>query len=166
MSATDSAVQNARPPRHWEDLEIGEATRSRVLCVKLEEMLAYSRHYDPQWFHANEQAARDSLFGAVIASGLYTASLWRLLDHEENGDIAWVCGVAWENVRWRKAVYAGDQLCAHSEILSKRASASRPGLGIAILAHKLTNQKGEIVFDFTSTDLVYRRGGQAEPVAQ
>jgi acyl dehydratase len=157
MSESRGAVQATRPSRFWEDLEIGEATRSREMTVDLDDMVAYAERYDPQWFHANPDAAKASLFGEVIASGLYSAALWRVLDHEVNGDIAWVCGVAWDDVHWLRAVRAGDRLQAHSEILSKRPSASRPGVGLAVLAHALTNQDGGRVFEFRSTNLVYRR---------
>jgi acyl dehydratase len=150
MSANDPQAVASRPPRQWEDLVVGETTQSRVMTVDLDDMLAYAERYDPQWFHANPDAARASLFGEVVASGLYTAALWRVLDHEANGDVNWVC-----------AVRAGDRLQAHSEVLSKRPSASRPGIGLAVLAHRLTDQDGETVFEFTSTDLVYRRDGAA-----
>jgi acyl dehydratase len=161
MSANDPQAVASRPPRQWEDLVVGETTQSRVMTVDLDDMLAYAERYDPQWFHANPDAARASLFGEVVASGLYTAALWRVLDHEANGDVNWVCGVQWDDVRWRRAVRAGDRLQAHSEVLSKRPSASRPGIGLAVLAHRLTDQDGETVFEFTSTDLVYRRDGAA-----
>lgn len=150
---------NARPPRKWEDLEVGEETQSRPLTLTRDEMLEFATRYDPQFFHADPEAARASLFGEVIASGIYTAALWRVLDHEENGNIDWVCGVQWDNVRWRKALRAGDTVRAHSRVLSKRPSASRPGIGLAVLQHWMTNQHGETVFEFASTDLVYRREG-------
>jgi len=82
-----------------------------------------------------------------------------VLDHEENGNIDWVCGVQWDNVRWRKALRAGDTVRAHSRVVSKRPSASRPGIGLAVLQHWMTDQHGDTVFEFASTDLVYRREG-------
>lgn len=149
--------RTARPSRHWEDIEVGETTRSRELTVDAEDMIAFATRYDPQFFHADPDAARDSLFGGLIASGIYTAALWRILDHEENGDIAWVCGVQWDAVKWMKAVRPGDRLVATSVCVSKRPSRSRPGVGIAVLEHEVLNQDGDAVFRFTSTDLVYRR---------
>lgn len=153
--------ENDRPPRKWEDLVVGEETHSRPLTLSREEMLEFATRYDPQFFHADPDAARASLFGEVIASGIYTAALWRVLDHEENGNVDWVCGVQWDNVRWRKALRAGDTVRVHSRVVSKRPSASRPGIGLAVLQHWMTNQHDETVFEFTSTDLVYRREGAA-----
>ncbi|SPJ26028.1 MaoC family dehydratase [Palleronia abyssalis] len=152
-----SRKTDPHPDRKWEDLEVGETTRSRPLTVTAEDMLAFATRYDPQYFHSDPEAAKDSLFGELVASGLYTAALWRILDHEENGNVDWVCGVQWDEVRWRKGVKAGDTLVASSEVLSKRPSESRPGVGLAVLAHTVENQDGDIVFSFRSTDLVYRR---------
>lgn len=148
---------NVKPPRRWEDLTVGEATRSRELLVEQGPMVEFATKYDPQFFHMNPETADQSLFGGLIASGLYTACLWRILDHEVNGDIAWVCGVGWNDVRWSRAVRPGDRITAHSVIEAMRPSASRPGVGMATLRHWVTNQDDETVFSFTSTDMVYRR---------
>lgn len=154
-----NASAPAKPSRYWEDIEIGETTRSRAMTVDADDMVAFATRYDPQFFHADPDAAKSSLFGGLIASGIYTAALWRVLDHEENGAIAWVCGVQWDEVRWRKAVRPGDSLTATSVCRSKRPSASRPGVGIAVLHHEVVDQDGDVVFSFASTDLVYRRPG-------
>ncbi|RJL20220.1 MaoC/PaaZ C-terminal domain-containing protein [Paracoccus siganidrum] len=151
--------RDAKPPRRWEDLVVGEETRSREMLVEEGPMIDFATRYDPQFFHMDPATADQSLFGGVIASGLYTACLWRILDHEVNGDIAWVCGVAWDNVRWSRAVRPGDRIVAHSRIEALRPSASRPAVGMATLRHALTNQDGETVFSFVSTDMVYRREG-------
>lgn len=154
MSASEAT---GRPWRHWEDLVPGETTRSRPLTMTEEAMTAFARAHDPQYFHADAEAAQGSAFGGLIASGIHTAAVWRQLDHEENGAIAWVCGVQWDEVRWRRAVRPGDRLVATSELLDKRPSASRPGIGLAVLFHTLENQDGEVVFSFRSTALVHRR---------
>jgi acyl dehydratase len=152
---------NERPPRKWEDLTLGEETQSRELTLMRDEMIEFATRYDPQFFHADPEGARGSFFGDLIASGIYTAALWRMLDHEENGNVDWVCGVQWDNVRWRLALRAGDRVRAHSRVISKRPSASRPGIGLAVLEHWMTNQDRAVVFEFASTDLVHRREGGA-----
>jgi acyl dehydratase len=122
-----------------------------------EEMLAFARSYDPQWFHADPAAAKGSIFGEMVASGVYTAALWRRLDHQINSDIDFICGVAWEDVRWPKAVRAGDRLRAISEILEKRPSISDPSRGVAIFRYALLNQEDAEVFTCRSVNLVRRR---------
>ena len=98
--------------RYWDDIEIGETTRSSAMRVDEAAMVEFACKYDPQPFHTDRQAAKESLFDGLIASGIYTAALWRLMDHEVSGDIAFICGVAWDEVKWRRPVRPGrSDLC-------------------------------------------------------
>lgn len=152
-----AAAPNHAPNRYFEDLEVGETTVSSPLEVTAEEIVAFAARYDPQFFHVDPEAAGRSLFGGLVASGIHTCALWRIMDHEVNGDIAFVCGVGWEEVAWPCAVRPGDVLRARSRLLSTRPSRSRPGIGIAVFRHEVVNQEDAVVLSFTSTDLVYRR---------
>ena len=143
--------------RYFEDIIIGRVERSGALTVTREAMLEFSRRYDPQYFHADPALAGQSIFGEIIASGIHTAALWRVLDHEISGDIRWICGVAWEDVRWPKAVRAGDTLRATSEALSKRPSSSDPRRGVTEFRYSLFNQRDELVFTCRSINLIERR---------
>lgn len=147
----------AKPQRFFEDLAIGEIAESSEEGVRLEEMLEFARRFDPQDFHADPQAARDSAFGELIASGIYSAALWRRLDATISGDIAWVCGIAWEDVRWPHPVRAGDRLRARYECLAKRQSRSRPERGVVEMRYTLINQNDETVFTCRSINLVALR---------
>ena len=106
---------------------------------------------------ADEDAARGSVFGEVVASGIYTMAIWRQLDHEIARDIAWICGVAWDDVRFPRALRAGDRVRARSRCLSKRASSSDPRRGIVEYQYELLTDAGEVVFTCRSTNLVERR---------
>jgi len=143
--------------RYFEDLEVGERLESTPRVVDKDEMLAFARRYDPQYFHADEDAARGSVFGEVVASGIYTMAIWRQLDHEIARDIAWICGVAWDDVRFPRALRAGDRVRARSRCLSKRASSSDPRRGIVEYQYELLTDSGEVVFTCRSTNLVERR---------
>jgi acyl dehydratase len=143
--------------RQYEDLEIGDKAASASVPIDREDMIDFAKKYDPQWFHIDGDAARDSIFGELIASGVYTAALWRKLDHTINGDVDFICGVAWEDVRWPKAVRGGDELRASSEVLEKRPSDSDPGRGVVIFLYQLHNQHDEAVFSCRSINLVRRR---------
>ncbi len=143
--------------RYYEDLEIGEERVSGTRTLTQDEIVAFARQYDPQYFHSDPEAARGSIFGEVIASGIHVMAVWRQLDHEIAGDIAWICGVAWDDVRFAKAVRAGDTLQAYSRCLEKRPSNSRPERGVVVYEYRLKNQRGEDVFTCRSTNLVHRR---------
>jgi acyl dehydratase len=142
---------------YYEDLVLQERRESRSQVVEREEMLDFAKRYDPQYFHAQVEAARESVFGEVIASGIYTAALWRRLDHEISGDIAWICGVAWNETRWPVALRAGDAIRARATCLSKRPSESDPRRGIVEMRYQLLNQRDQIVFETVSINLVETR---------
>ncbi len=140
--------------RYYDDIVIGEVRESGSRTITREELLEFATRYDPQYFHADPIAAQASIFGGLIASGIHSAALWRALDHEISGDIHWICGVAWEDVRWPHPVRAGDSLRARAEALSKRPSRSDPARGIVEYRYTLLNQRDETVFTCRSINLI------------
>jgi acyl dehydratase len=144
--------------RYYDDIVIGEVRESRSRTVTSAELLEFATRYDPQYFHADPIAAKESIFGGLIASGIHSAALWRALDHEISGDIHWICGVAWEDVRWPHPVRAGDSLRARAEALSKRPSHSDPERGVVEYRYTLLNQRDETVFTCRSINLIARGG--------
>lgn len=143
--------------RYFEDLIEGDERVSGTREVTETELLDFSRTYDPQYFHADPQAAARSIFGGLIASGIFTMAVWRQLDHQICGDVAWICGVAWDEVRFPKPVRARDVLRARALCLSKRPSQKDPRRGVVVFEYTLLNQRGETVFTCRSTNLVERR---------
>jgi acyl dehydratase len=140
--------------RYYDDLVVGEVRESGEHRVDLDELVAFARAHDPQYFHADPDAARGSVFGEVIASGIYTMALWRRLDHQISGDIAWICGVGWEEVKWPQAVRAGDRLRARYECLAKRRSGSDPTRGVVEFRYALLNQRDETAWTCRSINLI------------
>ena len=140
--------------RFYEDIVIGEVRESRPRTVTQKELIEFATRYDPQYFHADPVAAEQSIFGELVASGIHGAALWRALDHEISGDIRWICGVAWEEVRWPNPIRAGDTLRAVAEPLAKRRSRSQPLRGIVEYRYTLLNQNDQIVFTCRSINLI------------
>ena len=151
---------NALPHRTFEDLVVGERRRSREMHVTIEEVLGFARRYDPQWFHVDPELAKQSAFGEVVASGIHVLAMWRVLDHEINSDIDFVCGVGWDELRMKHAVRPGDSIHVTSEIVELRPSTSNAGRGTAITCYAVVNQRGDEAVTFTSINLVYTRGGR------
>ena len=87
--------------RYYEDVEIGEERRSKSLIISEKDILEFAQKYDPQWFHTDVEKAKDSSFEGLIASGIHVLAIWRLLDHDANGDVKYDSGIGWENVLWK-----------------------------------------------------------------
>ena len=148
------------PPRKFEDLEVGEERQSGPRLVTSDEMVEFAQKYDPQWFHADPDAARQSIFGEVVASGVFILAIWRQLDHMMNSDIDFVCGIGFDEFRLETALRPGDAVIAHSRIVELIPSSSREDRGTAITQYRLTNQHGDTVLRFRSINLVHRRAAQ------
>ncbi len=149
-----------RPPRSFEDLRVGEFRRSGDIVVAREDMVAFARQYDPQWFHSDVEAAKESHFGEVVASGVYVLALWRQMDHQINGDIDFVCGIGFDDFRLKTALRAGDKVHVTSEITALKPSESGKARGTAMTHYQMINQAGETVVSFTSINLVYTRAAR------
>ncbi|RME68929.1 MAG: MaoC family dehydratase [Alphaproteobacteria bacterium] len=142
--------------RYYEDLELGAVAYSGEKAVSEEEIVAFARQYDPQYFHVDPEAAKASRFGGLVASGIHNLAIWRRLDHEIASDIAWICGVGMDEIRLLNPVRPGDRLRARAECVSKRPSKRDPGRGVVVFRYSLVNQRDETVLSFLSTNLVER----------
>jgi len=104
--------------RHFEDMEVGDTHDCGSIEVTREEMLKFAERYDPQPIHADEEAAGNSMFGDIIASGWLTCSLSaRLLVKELNN--AMIGGRGLDEVRWHQPVYAGTEISVEVELVDK-----------------------------------------------
>ena len=148
------------PTRYFEDLEIGETCTSTSRTVSEEEIVEFASRYDPQYFHTDPEAAESHpQFGEVVASGIHILALWRQLDHQITGDVRWICGIEWKQLRWNRPLKAGDSIRARAELLNKRPSASDGARGVVEYHYSLINQDNEEVFWCLSTNLVERHTG-------
>ena len=107
-------------------------------------MLAFARRFDPQPFHVDDEAAKASWFGALAASGWFTAGLWMRLYVDEVLNKATPLGSpGGEELSWPAPVFAGDELRASMEVLEARKSRSRPGLGLVRLRARM--HRGDVL---------------------
>ena len=144
---------------YWEDVEVGAVQRFGAYAVTREEVLAFARAYDPQPFHLDDEAAAQSLFGRLSASGWHTCAMTMrmLVDHMEKADMASLGSPGIDDLRWLKPVHPGDMLSVETEILEKRPLESRPDVGLHKSRTSVFNQDGVEVMRFTSNMMSRRR---------
>ncbi|MGH7995902.1 MAG: MaoC family dehydratase [Opitutaceae bacterium] len=148
--------------RCYEDLFQGQRFESGSAAIDLREMVEFARRYDPQPFHLDEAAARDSAFGALVASGLMTAAVTMrlIVDSELDPAGRWI-GLGLERLEWPNPVRAGDRLTVTIEVDALRPSQSKPGYGVVKLHATTRNQRDEIVQSAWPAALVPRRATAA-----
>lgn len=142
--------------RKFDELSVGETRQSEFVELTEHAIRAFAEQFDPQWFHIDPHAAKASPFGGLVASGAHLISLWRRIDHAINGDIAYQCGVGMENVKFVRAVSAGERLRLRSEIVAMRPSSTQAERGLVTMAYLMSNQDGQTVMTLTALNLVYR----------
>lgn len=142
----------------FEDFRPGDVTDTGSVTVTREEIVAFARQFDPQPFHIDEEAARRSPFGGLIASGWHTASLcMRLVVALLGPDSGSLGSPGVDELRWLKPVRPGDELSVSAEVLEAIPSRSKPDRGLVKFRYTMRNQNGEEVMTMIALGLVLRR---------
>jgi acyl dehydratase len=143
-------------PLYLEDLAVGQRFRAAPVELTREEIKAFATQFDPQPFHLDEEAARASLFGELVASGWHTAALtMRLLT--ECAPIAGGLIGTGGRLEWTRPVRPGDRLAVEAEITGVAASRSRPDRGVVEIRVVTVNQRGETVQRLSAKILAFAR---------
>ena len=141
--------------RYAEDCNAGDVFDLGTYDITHEEIIEFSRKYDPFPFHVDDQATQETVFGGIISSGWLTALIWLRLMHK-----AFLChettlgSPGHEEMIWPTPVRPGDRLNGRLEIKESRVSRTKPDLGFVRYSATLSNQEGEEVFVTTSTLIV------------
>lgn len=144
---------------YYEDIEVGAVLRSAEYTVEEAEMRAFAEQWDPRPFHVDPDYAARGIHGGLIASAAFTMAVYLKLDNQTRGDWASDVALGWGDVRFLTPVRAGDVLSMRTEVLEKRLSRSRPGLGIVRSAESILNQHGETAISFSAPVLIRLRNG-------
>ena len=154
----------SEPTLFFEDFAPGDVIELGIYEMTEDEIIDFGRRFDPQYFHTDPQAAVDSPFGGLIASGWHTVSAWARL---------WIDTVVsradgrgspgMQEVRWFEPVRPGDLLTATVEILDARPSSRHADRGTVFIGCKMTNQHGRVVMSCHGRGLFGRRHPLSEP---
>jgi acyl dehydratase len=150
---------------HFEDFMVGQTMQIGSRLVTEEEMIAFSRQFDPQPFHIDHEAAAQSIYGGIIASGWHTCSLMMRIMVDgflRNSTSMGSPGV--DELRWMKPVRGGDTLNVSVTTLESRPSSSKPDRGVVLYQWLATNQHGEAVASLKGLGMFGRRPDNAGQV--
>ena len=156
----------------FEDIAIGQRREVGSFTFTAELIKKFAAQFDPQRFHLDEEAGRQSLFGGLAASGWHVGSVCMKLLVADGQRLAreaaargeevavWGPSPGFRDLRWIRPVLAGDTISYASEVESLRSSDSRPQWGILQARNTGTNQRGELVFSLLATAFVPRRNAK------
>ena len=148
---------------HYEDIEVGRGASFGRYEVTREEVIEFARKYDPQPFHLDDEAAAQTHFGRLSASGWHTCAMTMamLVENMKSRSQAGLGSPGVDNLRWLKPVYPGDTLRVETEVIEKRRSASRREMGIFKSKVRVLNQHDEPVLEMISNGLIRVRNPDA-----
>jgi len=136
----------------FDDFAPGQLLEAGPASLTADEIVAFARRYDPQWFHTDPDRAADSRWQGLIASGWQTCGVAMRLAVD-----AFLAGSesfgspGLEYLKWLAPVRPGDSLTLRAEILDKRRSERQASLGILRWRWTLSNQRGEAVLELVAT---------------
>jgi acyl dehydratase len=151
-------IVNQLSEHYLEDFAVGQTFSSGRLRIEKEQIFAFAAEFDPQPFHLDEAAARNSIFGGLCASGWHTLAVtMRLLLDSELKPAGGFIGAGLDECRWPRSVRPGDELRVECQVLDVRPSKSRPEQGLIKLRTTTLNQDGEAVLVYVANLVVLRR---------
>ncbi|MGB5777539.1 MAG: MaoC family dehydratase [Allopontixanthobacter sediminis] len=141
---------------YFEDIMVGSSKTFGHYEVTRDEVMKFAEAYDPQPFHLDDEAAAQTHFGRLSASGWHTCAMTMrmMVEDMKIHQQAGLGSPGVDHLRWVKPVYPGDTLSCRSEILEKRRSKSRPEMGIFKSKSQTFNQHGELVLEMVSNGLI------------
>lgn len=143
---------------YFEDFAAGQEIPLGSRTVTEAEIIAFATQFDPQPFHVDHDAAAQSIFGGVIASGWHTCSMMmRLVVDGMLGGSSSMGSPGLDGVRWLKPVRAGDTISVAYVTKEVRPSASKPDRGVVVSVWQAVNQHGELVCTIEGMGMFGRR---------
>jgi acyl dehydratase len=154
------------PQFYFEDFTPGQEFHTSGVTLTEGEIIDFALRFDPQPFHLDVEAAKQTIFGGLIASGFHTMALtFRLYVQTNALATASLGSPGLDEVRWLRPVRPGDTLRAVVEVLETRPSTSKPDRGIVTVKYTTRNQRGEPVMTMLAKQLIRRRPADAPSVS-
>ena len=140
---------------NFDNCTIGQTWQGKGFELIEKDIVEFALQWDPQPFHADPIAAKESYYGGITAPSAYlfciASKLFNDVNHYDG------IGALKHEFEIFKPAYAGETLSFILTCVEKRASKSKQDRGIVKFELKLTNQKKQNVLIQYSTIMLYRK---------
>lgn len=153
----ESNPSDNRTLLYLDDISPGQRFTTQEQQITEADILAFARAFDPQPFHLDPAAAKNSVFGGLAASGWHTAAFTMRLLLGSGARIAGGMVGAGAEINWPRPTRPGDMLHVETEVLEVTPSRTKPDRGMVKMLNLTKNQRGEVVQEFTGKLIVPRR---------
>ena len=147
------------PGRYFDEWTVGEKIPhqpSRTV-TETDNLMFSAMTHNMQPLHLDAEYARASEFGQILVNSTFTFSLAAGLSIADTTVSTIVANLGFDKVVTPKPTFIGDTLTCHTEVIEKRESKSRPGDGIVVFKHELTNQRGDTALTCTRTVMLKKK---------
>lgn len=143
---------------YFDDMTVGYRYETGTKTLTRDEIVEFARAWDPQPFHVDEEAAKASPYGRLIASGFHTVLVaFNLTLQASDWSHSSMGSPGMENVRWMRPVHPGDTLKVRAEVTKATPSRSKPDRGFVDVAYDIVNQNDVVVSSYAATHILRRR---------
>jgi acyl dehydratase len=142
---------------HFEEFEVGREFHhefSRTV-TEMDNTMFSLLTMNPQPLHIDAHFSETTEFGQRLFNSLYTLGIMIGMSVYDTTLGTTIGNLGMTDVKFPKPVFHGDTLKAHTRIIGKRISKSRPTQGIVEFEHTATNQRGEVVASCRRTGLMH-----------
>ncbi len=144
--------------KYLEDFPVGVRRKLGSKLVDEDEVIRFATEFDPQPFHIDKEAAAQSFYGGVIASGWHTCSMtMRIMVDNYLIDAASLGSPGIDELRWLRPVRPGDTLTVYSTVQEMVPSKSKPDRGVLTTLSEVENQAGEVVMTMRGKSMMKKR---------
>ena len=151
------------PEKYWEDVPTGTIFTTAERTISKEEIIEFAGEYDPQPFHLDEEAAKDSILGGLCASGWHSCAIaMRLVYDAFHVNAATQGSPGITECRWRRPLFAGETVKVKVTCIDTRASKSRPTMGLTNWTWEMTNANNDTIMTTESWLMMGRRPADAD----
>jgi acyl dehydratase len=144
------------PGRYFDEWTVGDRIvhqPSRTV-TETDNLMFSAMTHNMQPLHLDAEYAKASEFGQILVNSCFTFSLAVGLSIADTTVGTLVANLGFDKVVTPKPTFLGDTLTCATEVVDKRESKSRPGQGIVVFQHELTNQRGEVALSMLRTVLL------------
>jgi len=150
------------PQQYWEDFTPGRVSEYGPRLVTRDEIVEFATAFDPQPMHLDEAAAEASMLGGLAASGWHSCCLLvRMLSDGFIAQSGFMGAPGVEEVRWLAPLRPGHTVTARATVLERRASRSRPEMGLVKFLFELNDAAGRRLMTMTVSPMFARRSATA-----
>ena len=142
--------------KYFEEFSVGQVFKHQPgrTITETDNVLFTTLTMNPQPLHLDAEFAEKTEFGQRLFNSLYTLGIMIGMSVYDTTLGTTVGNLGMTEVKFPKPVFHGDTLRAHTKVISKRESKSRPGQGLVEFEHTMTNQRGEVVATCRRTGLM------------